>query len=163
MRVFGRAIADWEMDDLSCAVGSVFQNPRSQFFNLDTTSEIAFGCENMGVPRDEIVRRIASTTCALGIDHLLERDIRALSGGEKQLVAVASVYAMDDPSAFVLDEPTAALDVRAMRLRDVVARLKTAGKTVPLIAEHRLWWLLRGAGPHRAHARRSGRGGDDCR
>ncbi len=140
VRVFGRAIADWEMDDLSCAVGSVFQNPRSQFFNLDTTSEIAFGCENMGVPRDEIVRRIASTTCALGIDHLLERDIRALSGGEKQLVAVASVYAMD-PSAFVLDEPTAALDVRAMlRLRDVVARLKAAGKTV-LIAEHRLWWL----------------------
>ena len=139
-RVFGRAIADWEMDDLSCAVGSVFQNPRSQFFNLDTTSEIAFGCENMGVPRDEIARRIASTTCALGIDHLLERDIRALSGGEKQLVAVASVYAMD-PSAFVLDEPTAALDVRAMlRLRDVVARLKAAGKTV-LIAEHRLWWL----------------------
>ncbi|HIR02213.1 MAG TPA: ABC transporter ATP-binding protein [Candidatus Aveggerthella stercoripullorum] len=140
VRVFGRAIADWEMDDLSCAVGSVFQNPRSQFFNLDTTSEIAFGCENMGVPRDEIVRRIASTTCALGIDHLLERDIRALSGGEKQLVAVASVYAMD-PSAFVLDEPTAALDVRAMlRLRDAVARLKAAGKTV-LIAEHRLWWL----------------------
>ena len=140
VRVFGRAIADWEMDDLSCAVGSVFQNPRSQFFNLDTTSEIAFGCENMGVPRDEIARRIASTTCALGIDHLLERDIRALSGGEKQLVAVASVYAMD-PSAFVLDEPTAALDVRAMlRLRDVVARLKAAGKTV-LIAEHRLWWL----------------------
>lgn len=140
VRVFGRAIVDWEMDDLSCAVGSVFQNPRSQFFNLDTTSEIAFGCENMGVPRDEIVRRIASTTCALGIDHLLERDIRALSGGEKQLVAVASVYAMD-PSAFVLDEPTAALDVRAMlRLRNAVARLKAAGKTI-LIAEHRLWWL----------------------
>ena len=64
--VFGRAVADWEMDDLSCAVGSVFQNPRSQFFNLDTTSEIAFGCENMGVPRDEIARRIASATRALG-------------------------------------------------------------------------------------------------
>ena len=94
----------------------------------------------MGVPRDEIARRIASTTRTLGIDHLLERDIRALSGGEKQLVAVASVHAME-PSAFVLDEPTAALDVRAMlRLRDVVARLKAAGKTV-LIAEHRLWWL----------------------
>ena len=140
VRVFGRAVADWEMDDLSCAVGSVFQNPRSQFFNLDTTSEIAFGCENMGIPRDEIARRIASTTRALGIDHLLERDIRALSGGEKQLVAVASVHAME-PSAFVLDEPTAALDVRAMlRLRDVVARLKAAGKTV-LVAEHRLWWL----------------------
>lgn len=140
VRVFRRSIADWEMDDLSCAVGSVFQNPRSQFFNLDTTSEIAFGCENMGVPRDEIARRVASTTRMLGIDHLLERDIRALSGGEKQLVAVASVHAME-PSAFVLDEPTAALDVRAMlRLRNAVARLKAAGKTI-LIAEHRLWWL----------------------
>ncbi len=138
--VFGRAVADWEMDDLSCAVGSVFQNPRSQFFNLDTTSEIAFGCENMGVPRDEIARRIASATRALGVEHLLERDIRALSGGEKQLVAVASVHAME-PSAFVLDEPTAALDVRAMmRLREAVSRLKATGKTV-IVAEHRLWWL----------------------
>ncbi|MBE6468722.1 MAG: ABC transporter ATP-binding protein [Coriobacteriaceae bacterium] len=138
--VFGRAIAGWEMDDLSCAVGSVFQNPRSQFFNLDTTSEIAFGCENMGLPREEIARRVGLTARALGIEHLLERDIRALSGGEKQLVAVASVYAMD-PSAFVLDEPTAALDVRAMLcLRDAIKRLKAAGKTV-LVAEHRLWWL----------------------
>ena len=138
--VFGRAVADWEMDDLSCAVGSVFQNPRSQFFNLDTTSEIAFGCENMGVPRDEIARRIASATRALGVEHLLERDIRALSGGEKQLVAVASVHAME-PSAFVLDEPTAALDVRAMmRLREAVSRLKATGKTV-IVAERRLWWL----------------------
>lgn len=138
--VFGRSIADWEMDDLSCAVGSVFQNPRSQFFNLDTTSEIAFGCENMGVPREEIARRIVRTTRALGIGHLLERDIRALSGGEKQLVAVASVHAMD-PSVFVLDEPTAALDVRAMLcLRDAIKRLKAAGKTV-FVAEHRLWWL----------------------
>ena len=140
VRVLGRDIADWEMDDLSCAVGSVFQNPRSQFFNLDTTSEIAFGCENMGVLRDDIARRIVSTVQELGVEHLLERDIRALSGGEKQLIAVASVHAMK-PSVFVFDEPTAALDVHAMlRLRDVIARLKGAGKTV-LIAEHRLWWL----------------------
>ena len=70
----------------------------------------------------------------------MERDIRALSGGEKQLVAVASVHAME-PSVFVLDEPTAALDVDAMkRLRDVLARLKAAGKAI-LVAEHRLWWL----------------------
>ena len=139
-RVLGSSIAQWEMDDLSCAVGSVFQNPRSQFFNLDTTSEIAFGCENMGVERAEIGRRIAQTVETLGIDHLLERDIRALSGGEKQLVAVASVYAMG-PDVFVFDEPTAALDVAAMqRLGAVVARLKAAGKTV-VVAEHRLWWL----------------------
>ena len=130
----------WEMDDLSCAVGSVFQNPRSQFFNLDTTSEVAFGCENMGVPQDEMHVRVAATVRELSIERLMERDIRALSGGEKQLVAVASVHAME-PSVFVLDEPTAALDVDAMkRLRDVLARLKAAGKAI-LVAEHRLWWL----------------------
>lgn len=130
----------WEMDDLSCAVGSVFQNPRSQFFNLDTTSEVAFGCENMGVPQGEMHARVAATVRELSIERLMERDIRALSGGEKQLVAVASVHAME-PSVFVLDEPTAALDVDAMkRLRDVLARLKAAGKAI-LVAEHRLWWL----------------------
>ena len=130
----------WEMDDLSCAVGSVFQNPRSQFFNLDTTSEVAFGCENMGVPQDEMHARVAATVRELSIERLMERDIRALSGGEKQLVAMASVHAME-PSVFVLDEPTAALDVDAMkRLRDVLARLKAAGKAI-LVAEHRLWWL----------------------
>lgn len=130
----------WEMDDLSCAVGSVFQNPRSQFFNLDTTSEVAFGCENMGVPQGEMHARVAATVRELSIERLMERDIRALSGGEKQLVAVASVHAME-PSVFVLDEPTAALDVDAMKhLRDVLARLKAAGKAI-LVAEHRLWWL----------------------
>ena len=51
VRVQGISMDRWEMDDLSCVVGSVFQNPRSQFFNLDTTSEVAFGCENMGVRR----------------------------------------------------------------------------------------------------------------
>lgn len=138
--ILSRLLADWEMDALSCTVGSVFQNPRSQFFNLDTTSEIAFGCENIGIPRDEIGSRVARTVQALGITHLLERDIRALSGGEKQLIALASVYAMN-PSIFVLDEPTAALDIDAMyRLRETVLRLKRMGKTV-LIAEHRLWWL----------------------
>lgn len=138
--VQGVSMDAWEMDDLSCAVGSVFQNPRSQFFNLDTTSEVAFGCENMGVPQGEMHARVAATVRELSIERLMERDIRALSGGEKQLVAVASVHAME-PSVFVLDEPTAALDVDAMkRLRDVLARLKAAGKAI-LVAEHRLWWL----------------------
>lgn len=138
--VEGRAMDAWEMDELSCQVGSVFQNPRSQFFNLDTTSEIAFGCENMGLPRDEIRRRVHAAVADLGIEHLLERDIRMLSGGERQMVALASAYALG-PDIFVLDEPTASLDVDAMRqLARVVTRLRAAGKTV-IVAEHRLWWL----------------------
>ena len=91
VRVQGISMDRWEMDDLSCVVGSVFQNPRSQFFNLDTTSEVAFGCENMGVPQDEMHVRVAAAVRELSIERLMERDIRALSGGEKQLVAVASV------------------------------------------------------------------------
>lgn len=142
----GRVLVDgvpmerWEMDALCRRVGSVFQNPRSQFFNLDTTSEIAFGCENVGLPRTEIRERVAATAAELGIEALLDRDLRALSGGQKQLVALASVHAMG-PDVFVLDEPTASLDVAAMRqLACVMARLKAAGKTV-IVAEHRLWWL----------------------
>ena len=140
VRIAGKDAGSWEMDALCRRVGSVFQNPRSQFFNLDTTSEIAFGCENAGLPCDDIRARVDGAARMLSIEGLLDRDIRALSGGQKQLVAMASACAMR-PAAYVLDEPTAALDVDAMlRLRDAVARLKRSGAAV-LIAEHRLWWL----------------------
>ena len=85
-------------------------------------------------------RRVDGAFALLGIEHLRDRDIRALSGGQRQMVAIASVCAMG-PDVFVLDEPTASLDVGAMlQLAEAVARLKAAGKTV-LVAEHRLWWL----------------------
>lgn len=138
--VNGREVEQWGMDELACQVGSVFQNPRSQFFNLDTTSEIAFGCENIGIPQDEIHARVRKTAIDIGIQGLLDRDVRALSGGQKQLLALASVYAMG-PDIFVLDEPTASLDTHAMRkLAEIVGCLKALGKTV-VISEHRLWWL----------------------
>ncbi|MFR2244759.1 MAG: ABC transporter ATP-binding protein [Eggerthella lenta] len=140
MRIAGKDAGSWEMDALCRRVGSVFQNPRSQFFNLDTTSEVAFGCENLGLSRAEMHRRVDGAFALLGIEHLRDRDIRALSGGQRQMVAIASVCAMG-PDVFVLDEPTASLDVGAMlQLAEAVARLKAAGKTV-LVAEHRLWWL----------------------
>ncbi|HIW75141.1 MULTISPECIES: ABC transporter ATP-binding protein [Gordonibacter] len=140
VRVFDRLTDELGMDDLSRRVGSVFQNPRSQFFNLDTTSEIAFGCENLGLPANEIRSRVHDAACDLGVEHLLDRDIRALSGGQRQMVALASVYALG-PDILVLDEPTAALDVHAMRtLARTVARCKDLGKTV-IVSEHRLWWL----------------------
>ena len=140
VRIAGKDAGSWEMDALCRRVGSVFQNPRSQFFNLDTTSEVAFGCENLGLSRAEMHRRVDGAFALLGIEHLRDRDIRALSGGQRQMVAIASVCAMG-PDVFVLDEPTASLDVGAMlQLAEAVARLKAAGKTV-LGAEHRLWWL----------------------
>jgi energy-coupling factor transport system ATP-binding protein len=126
--------------ELSTRVASVFQNPRSQFFNLDTTSEIVFGCENMGLPREEIAIRLEEAMETLNIGHLRDRDIFALSGGEKQLVAIAGVYAMR-ADIFVFDEPSANLDTAAAaKLAEVIRRLKALGKTI-LIAEHRLAYL----------------------
>lgn len=138
--VAGKTVSAWTMGELSAHVGSVFQNPRSQFVNLDVTSEIAFGCENFGIDREEMVERVAQAAATLGIEGLLGRGTEALSGGQKQSVILASAYAVH-PDIFVLDEPTASLDVHAMRnLARTVALLKSQGKTV-LISEHRLWWL----------------------
>ena len=138
--VGGTEVAAWTPDELGVRVGSVFQNPRSQFVNLDVASEIAFGCENLGLPRAEIVERVDEAAAALGIRPLLDRSIEELSGGQKQAVIMASALAMR-PAVFVLDEPTASLDTASMmRLAEVVAALKAQGKTV-IVSEHRLWWL----------------------
>ena len=138
--VDGTEVAAWTPDELGARVGSVFQNPRSQFVNLDVASEIAFGCENLGLPRAEIVERVEEAAAALGIRPLLDRSIEELSGGQKQAVILASALAMR-PAVFVLDEPTASLDTASMmRLAEVVATLKAQGKTV-IVSEHRLWWL----------------------
>ncbi|MPW26476.1 ATP-binding cassette domain-containing protein [Alkalibaculum sp. M08DMB] len=136
----GKNITSWKLDELSMKVGSVFQNPRSQFFNLDTTNEIAFGCENLGISREQILQRINKTVTDLHIERLINRDVFSLSGGEKQMLAIASAYSLG-PDIFVLDEPSANLDAFATnQLREVLEKLKGEGKTI-LIAEHRLYYL----------------------
>ena len=128
------------MYELARKVGSVFQNPKSQFFNLDTDSELAFGLENEGRPPAEIRKRVADTVDALCLQDLQGRSIFSLSGGQKQLLAFGSVYAMGS-EIFMLDEPTANLDQDAIaRLHDQIAGLKRQGRTV-VIAEHRLYFL----------------------
>ena len=122
-------------------VGSVFQNPRTQFFNVDTDGEIAFGMENEAVPQQELARRVAETAKELKIENLLGRSIFALSGGEKQKIAFASVYAME-PEIFLLDEPSSNLDAAAIEeLREHIKLVKAQGKTV-IVAEHRLYYLM---------------------
>ena len=126
---------------LSGVVGSVFQNPRTQFFTVDTTSEIAFGCENLGIDAEEINSRMEKTVSALKIRDLLNRSLFALSGGEKQKIACASVSAME-PKIFVLDEPSSNLDIESIReLKNVLREWKAQGKTI-VIAEHRLYYLM---------------------
>ena len=128
------------MYEMARKVGSVFQSPKSQFFNLDTDSELAFGLENEGRTPEEIRKRVSDTVDALHLQELQARNIFSLSGGQKQLLAFGSVYAMG-PEIFVLDEPTANLDQDAIaRLHDQIAGLKRQGRTV-VIAEHRLYFL----------------------
>lgn len=140
VEVCGLKIQEEELYTIAEKVGSVFQNPRSQFFCLDTTSEVAFGCENMGLPEDEIKQRIAKVTRELKMENLMGRNIFKLSGGEKQRVACASVSAMQ-PEIFVLDEPTSNMDLDAIEeLKKTLLFWKKQGKTI-VIAEHRLYWL----------------------
>ena len=132
--------SDMTLAEISRVVGSVFQNPRSQFFNIDTDCELAFGCENLGMDPEEIKQRVANVVQEFHLEHLLGRSIFNLSGGEKQKIACASVSATG-PEIFVLDEPSANLDLKTIAdLKEIVSRWKKAGKTV-VIVEHRLYYL----------------------
>ena len=84
----GKELKDYPLYQIGQRVGSVFQNPRTQFYNVDTTSEIVFGCENMGLPVPEMTRRLEDTTKSLKLEKLLNRSLFALSGGEKQKLPV---------------------------------------------------------------------------
>ena len=121
-------------------VGSVFQNPRSQFFNVDTTGELVFGCENRGMPEQEIRKRLLETVADFRISSLMDRNIFRLSGGEKQKIACASVSAVG-PDVMILDEPSSSLDMAGIEdLRRMIAVWKAKGRTI-IIAEHRLFYL----------------------
>ena len=134
-------IKDQSLSKISKYVGSVFQNPRSQFFNVDTLSELAFGCENQGLAKSEILNRIEEGVNLFSLKNLLNRSIFELSGGEKQRIACASVYAVH-PDIFVLDEPSSNLDPDSIKqLKDVLLKLKEEGKTI-IISEHRLYYLM---------------------
>lgn len=136
----GTTYQDLTLFDISKKVGSVFQNPRSQFFNVDTTGEIAFGCENHGMPEPEIVRRVEHVSKQLDLIALLGRSIFCLSGGERQKIACGSVAAME-PEVYVLDEPSSNLDACTIAdLRELLKVLKAQDKTI-VVAEHRLHYL----------------------
>lgn len=137
----GENLADLPMYRIAEKVGSVFQNPRTQFFNVDTDSEIAFGMENEAAAQEQLKKRVADTAKTLNIEKLLDRNIFALSGGEKQKIAFASVYAMN-PNVYLLDEPSSNLDMSAIsELQEHLKLIKSQGKTI-VAAEHRLYYLM---------------------
>lgn len=138
--VCGKNVAEMPMYEIAELVGSVFQNPKTQFFYTNSNAEMAFGLENRGVEPEYIRKRIKNTINELDIEKLEDRDVFSMSGGEKQLLAFASVYVMN-PQIYVLDEPSANLDIAAMeKLSERMKIIKEKGHTV-IVAEHRLAWI----------------------
>lgn len=138
--VNGAKVSEQPLYDTAAVVGSVFQNPRSQFFNVDTTSEITFGCENLGQPEKDIRERLAKTVRDFRLEKLMDRNIFHLSGGEKQKIACAGVSIME-PDVLVMDEPSSNLDAASiLDLSKILAFWKSQGKTI-IVSEHRLYYL----------------------
>ena len=140
VEVAGMNPFETEIYKISEKVGSVFQNPKTQFYTTNTTDEIAFALENYGLEREKIQKRLQEVQETMHISGLMDRNIFALSGGEKQKIAIAAVYALN-PEIFVFDEPSSSLDMDSMlELSKLMEQLKEEGKTI-IIAEHRLWYL----------------------
>jgi len=136
--VCGLNVREHPIYEIAQHVGMVFQNPENQLFALSVEKDVAFGLENLGVPREEIRKRVDWALKITGIYNLKNRAPYELSGGQQQRVAIASVLAMS-PEIIVLDEPTSFLDpLGAEQIFEVINRLnKDLGITIILV-EHRL-------------------------
>lgn len=141
VRIDDLCVSTAELADTARIVGNVFQNPKSQFFNVDTTGELVFGCENQGMPPRVLRERLDTAVRDLKLEALLDRSLFELSGGEKQQIACGSAYAQD-PQVFVMDEPSSNLDKKAMRRLHAILRvMKDEGRTI-VLSEHRLHYLM---------------------
>ena len=126
---------DVTVGEMSRSVGTVFQNPDNQIFMLRVGEDVAFGCENMGLPSQHVTERVDAALRALDLTGLQDKETTKLSGGQKQKLAIAGAYAMR-PKVFLFDEPTTDLDEKGRReFYDVLEKLKQEGHTI-LIADH---------------------------
>jgi energy-coupling factor transporter ATP-binding protein EcfA2 len=143
LQVAGNDVLKTPLGELAGQVGLVFQNPFNQISGarFSVRDEIAFGLENLGLPREEIARRVDGVFKDLDLLELAERSPFELSGGQQQRVAIASVLAMQ-PKVLVLDEPTSQLDPKSteeiFNILNMIAERKAA--TVILV-EHKLEWI----------------------
>jgi energy-coupling factor transporter ATPase len=136
--VAGQDITSRQTFDMAKHVGLVFQNPENQLFALSVEKDIAFGLENLGMPREEMRRRVDWALNLAGIYDLRERSPHEVSGGQQQRVAIASVLAMQ-PEIIVLDEPTSFLDpLSAERIFEVIYKLNQEQGITVVLVEHRL-------------------------
>src|SRR4029079_1761649 len=133
----GQSTTEQRLRDISLNVGTVLQDPARQIVGATVTSELACGAESRGTARADMRARIAQVARESGIEALLGRETAALSGGERQLLAMAGIL-MLQPKLFVVDEPLANLDPQtAARLLGILRTLADAGHAV-VIVEHRV-------------------------
>ena len=131
-------VVDHQIYEMASHVGLVFQNPENQLFALSVEKDVAFGLENLGLPRAEIRKRVDWALQMTGIEELWERAPHELSGGQQQRVAIACVLAMQ-PEVMVLDEPTSFLDpLGAQKLFEVINELNRKLGITVILVEHRL-------------------------
>ena len=131
--VEGTEVSATPTRELARRVGMVFQDPRSEFFTFDATSELAFCCENFLVPTEEITACITRTAAATGITDLLDRRIVTMSSGQKQKLAVAAAM-INEPEVLLFDEPSANLDAEGMQMLTWPAKAVAATSAGPGIA-----------------------------
>jgi energy-coupling factor transporter ATP-binding protein EcfA2 len=135
--LYGQDACEMTMAQISQTVGTVLQDPERQILGSYVLNEVAFGLENLGLPREEILQRVDETLDYLDISDLGDRETFYLSGGEKQKVALAGVLAMR-PSILLLDEPLASLDpASAQEALALFRRLADEGVSIILV-EHRV-------------------------
>ncbi|MCJ7723654.1 MAG: energy-coupling factor ABC transporter ATP-binding protein, partial [Anaerolineales bacterium] len=140
--IFGEETKRWPLSRISQKIGTVLQDPERQILGTKVLNEVAFGLENLGLPREEIIQRADEALDFIKISDLRDRETFNLSGGEKQKVALAGVLAMR-PSILLLDEPLASLDpASALETLDMVRMLADEGMMV-LMVEHRVEDVLR--------------------
>lgn len=131
-------VVEHQIYEMACHVGLVFQNPENQLFALSVEKDVAFGLENLGLPRAEIRKRVDWALQMTGIEELRERAPHELSGGQQQRVAIACVLAMQ-PEVMVLDEPTSFLDpLGAQKIFEVISELNRKLGITVILVEHRL-------------------------
>ncbi|MEB3060357.1 ABC transporter ATP-binding protein [Parvimonas micra] len=141
IRIGNKDIKNLKLYEISMLVSSVFQNPKTHFFNVNTTLELLFYLENIGLSRDEIDKRLTEMLKLFPIEHLLNRDIFKLSGGEKQILCIAASY-ISGTEIIVLDEPSSNLDEENIKvIKEMLVQLKDMGKTI-IISEHRIFYLM---------------------
>ncbi len=137
IQVFGKPVSGMSMPELSQQVGTILQDPERQIVGSYVLNEVAFGLENLGLPRSEILQRADETLKFLGITHLRDRETFSTSGGEKQKVALAGVLSMR-PGILLLDEPLASLDPMSAHEALLFFRWLANEGIAIMIVEHRV-------------------------